>query len=338
MAFPSTAVLDSFNRADAALNTGDWATLALTGTAANIVSNQAASTAAGIRGSYWRTTRFDLTAGVEAYGTFAVKPTSTNSVYLMAVLDGSDATPDGYALNVHTGDVRIERFTAGIPTVLRTVTVTWNAGDVLGLLVQGGVVSAYRNGVLLDSVSDSTHGGACHIVLALQSTTPRVDDFGGGTPRTSTTTVAIGTAPETDTARPLAASKAHALGPASETDGAQPLGARKVLALRTVVSTEEARPLPARKITTTATASETSTARPFAASKIRSLATATETDTARPLTVFVQLQATDLPTSVTLAPHVVTATAQARVTTVLLEARRTTSALEGASREVTLDG
>lgn len=56
-------------------------------------------------------------------------------------------------------------------------------------------------------------------------------------------TQAIGTAVETDTARPLGRTKTRALGPATETDTAQPISRRKTRSVGTAVETDTAMPL-----------------------------------------------------------------------------------------------
>lgn len=98
--------------------------------------------------------------------------------------------------------------------------------------------------------------------------------------------VAIGTATETDGARPITATKVRALGTAIETDAAQPLGRVKVGQLGMATEVDSSRPFSRRKRRALGMATETDTAQPItrvAVSQTLALGMATETDAAQPI-------------------------------------------------------
>lgn len=101
--------------------------------------------------------------------------------------------------------------------------------------------------------------------------------------------LALPTAAESDTARPLGAAKTADVATAGEAAQAQALGAHKTLALGTATETDTAQLAGAAKSAALAPVAETSSAQGLGLSKVKALGTATEVDTAVAMPVAGQL-------------------------------------------------
>lgn len=198
MPFPTTPVLDTFNRADTADLVGGggyqndpfWFG---TSTTAAIASNQVKGNAAG---SYFDIARNSATyQHAEVFWTVAaVGDTATYSeYYVYARLQGfaPSATPCYWAhwyVSSGSWTLEVQKWDGSSATSLgASVADAITGGDVIGLRVTGGattVVEAYRNGLVVASRSDSsspvTAAGYIGVNCYDSGSSARFDDLGGG--------------------------------------------------------------------------------------------------------------------------------------------------------------
>ncbi len=191
MAFPTTGILDNFNRADGALG-GGWSTTKIesaTTTNLAIQSNQ-----------MWRSggeSNGYLTASqgpdVEAYCTVATKPPTGQYLGLFVRIQ----TPgtggwDGYALIWIVGATNdtysLRRYTnaSNAATLATPTSTTLVEGQKIGLEVVGSTIRAWKTvaGVWQQvgtDQTDATYSAAGQIGIEVPESNARIDDFGGGT-------------------------------------------------------------------------------------------------------------------------------------------------------------
>lgn len=148
-AFPTTGILDNFNRA----NTGpppsaNW-TQGFGGLAGQfkVVSNQLVvnSIASGSAGDYWNPSTFKDS---EEYLTVVTKPADGNYVLLLIrVVDPSVAAWSGYFLNavaaVGTDTIQLYRETNGSATQIAVYNQEFSNGDSIGISAIGSTITAY---------------------------------------------------------------------------------------------------------------------------------------------------------------------------------------------------
>lgn len=188
MAFPSTALLDNFDRADAASLGASWTDL-FNGCA--ISSNQAAGEAAGANFSMWNVATYG--PDCEAWIEISALPGNnlTFGVYARLVDTGSVVNIDGYIVSfVHqtggTDIVRISRITNAVGTQLGAdISQEFSNGDYLGIRCIGSTIYALRSSggtpSVLGARTDATYSAAGNIAITIEGTTGRVNSFGGGT-------------------------------------------------------------------------------------------------------------------------------------------------------------
>jgi hypothetical protein len=101
---------------------------------------------------------------------------------------------EGYALRYYnnvTGvdQVFLERYTAGVPTVIASIDQEILMGDKLKIRAVGSEIQAWRrdnntgNWSELVEAADSTYVGVGYVAIGVRGTTARVDDFGAATLR-----------------------------------------------------------------------------------------------------------------------------------------------------------
>ncbi|MFA5037614.1 MAG: hypothetical protein WC479_10625 [Candidatus Izemoplasmatales bacterium] len=176
MAFPTTGILDNFDRSDTHPMTG-WTDYA-NGLDANGATAQASVAATNV--SYWN---ISYGANAEGYITMTTKGTSSTQLFLL------DTSFNGYMLDADpSGGYTVYRYDAGTPTSIDSGVHSWANGDSIGIYVttDGTVYSYYKTGAgawtLLDTTADGTHTAKNYFPgLTLYDTTARVDNFGGGT-------------------------------------------------------------------------------------------------------------------------------------------------------------
>lgn len=184
MAFPTTGVLDTFNRANENPLAAPWAgpVIPFTNVLKIVSAKCVADTAAGemYRGAYG--------ADEEAYVTISVLPVTFTPLYVYVRLaNPNTASLDGYAFfYADPGDYRIFRIDNNVLTSLNTFSSTTLAsGDGIGLEAIGTTITIYKRiaGVWssVGAVTDATYAAGGAIGLAINDTTGAVVNFGGGT-------------------------------------------------------------------------------------------------------------------------------------------------------------
>lgn len=182
VSFPSTPVLDDFNRADAGNLGPDW-TDGLNGN--DGVSNTVKGQNAG-----WNITSWDdvpLTADNEVYITLAtIVDGDKAGVYLR--WDGGAGSGYGVTAHAISGDhqinmYRTDGFTDTSLGILRGFTFA--SGDKLGMSIVGSVISVfYKDGAgdwkLVGQFTDTTYSNIGLMEILTFGTSVRLDDFGGG--------------------------------------------------------------------------------------------------------------------------------------------------------------
>lgn len=191
MAFPTTSVLDGFNRADGDAG-GNWTGDLLGGSWPNpdVASNQLRADGGNAFSSgWWNPATFG--PDCEVYCTLAVAP--ANAFRLMARgADFGTANFDGYELEVDPGNCYIVKVVNGTRTTLQTTGATFATGDAMGMEVTGTsttTIRAFRKpsgGAWAQIGTDQTDStspitAAGHLgLLFVNDSTCRIDDFGGG--------------------------------------------------------------------------------------------------------------------------------------------------------------
>lgn len=204
MAFPTTSVLDTYDRADNASLGANWTNAIFTGDlSARIVSNQKggnSDTADNYNSAYWNVSTFG--PNCEIYETISVEGfggTFGGGREFMARLTGLDGTPSGYStFGNGNGDSTwgIYRYDNGVATLLgATITQAIVDGDAVGIEVNGSTITLYFKAAAgswtsLGTRTDSTYTGAGNIGAILQQSgaAARADNFGGGTIVTTSVT------------------------------------------------------------------------------------------------------------------------------------------------------
>lgn len=194
MAFPTTAVIDDFNRANSGSLGSNWGADPFNFAGANfdVLSNQAVGNNSAYCANYWSAATFG--ADSEVYVTCVTKPTNGGDWALGARIVNPDTTGvDGYRLQVDsdagTDEWKVQRVDNGVVTQLgATATQEIASGDAVGLEVIGTTVKAYykASGGSLSEVAsrtDATYSAAGNISLEAfdNGGDPVFDDFGGGT-------------------------------------------------------------------------------------------------------------------------------------------------------------
>ena len=172
MAFPTTSILDDFNRGS--LGAG-WT---VEGGSLSLVSNQ-------LRGNgYGYLNGASYGPDCEAYATIVVLPASEE---MNVVVRYDPANQTGYGIRKVGGanQWRLFRYDAGYTSVsLALGSATFAAGDKLGVRAVGSTISAwlYSGGAWskLAEVTDTTYTAAGRIWVYIPGTTGRFDDLGGG--------------------------------------------------------------------------------------------------------------------------------------------------------------
>jgi len=181
-AFPTTPILDNFNRANGALG-ANW----LNTTGLTITTNQVVP-ASGDYSPVWNAGVFG--ADQEAYVKFSTVSSNSPEHDLMLKVQGNTWDTGHIEVRYDCSKKRITVSTytpgPGWVTYGATVSVTFVAGDRLGARARpNGVVEVWRNSTLLGTWSVAgwayaANGGRIGLTLS-KASQGRFDDFGGGT-------------------------------------------------------------------------------------------------------------------------------------------------------------
>jgi hypothetical protein len=203
--FPTTSVVDNFNRANEnPLGHGTWTGPVYQGDARfALSSSQVACAQSGAWcDEYWNQATY---SDSEAYVTISAKGSSNGVGLFVRVANPNTGTLRGYLIETGGTSLTFYRIDSGSETQLgSTVTgLTWSAGDKLGFQAVGSTLTAYHyTGGAWSSVAsrtDSTYATGT-IGLESYSTSWTLDDFGGGAMQTTpTATPAVPTSTPTNT-------------------------------------------------------------------------------------------------------------------------------------------
>lgn len=179
MAFPTTPVIDDFNRADTGPPpSASWTTYS-TYAGHKVVSNQLQASA---NNSWSHYTAQDFGPDCEVFVTCVTASPGAFMPTLRATDIGGVGTEDSYIFYIATGTGGIYRDDNEVSTLLgSTFSCSLTTNDQVGLSAVGTTLSAYKNGVLLSTSSDTTYQSAGKIGLYNQISGDTSDDFGGGT-------------------------------------------------------------------------------------------------------------------------------------------------------------
>jgi len=190
MAFPTTDLLDEFNRANEnPLGNGDWTCPLFSGAdTISIVSQVVAPNGTGIASGYWDNTTFGPDA--EAYATISTKATIGEFVFVRMTSPGGGAT-DGYICEIVTDAGAdffvVLRFDNDVPTLLDSpIEQEVSAGDSFGIEAIDSTLTVYYKAAAgswtaLDTRDGSAYTSAGYIGLGFDTeVNGRLDDFGGG--------------------------------------------------------------------------------------------------------------------------------------------------------------
>jgi hypothetical protein len=183
--FPSTGVLDDFNRADGALG-ANWNNIDPGYPLPVVASDQAACANSTIDPSAYWTTSF--AADQEVFVKLGEYPAGDSTV-LMVRISGSlpSTTEDGYAVYFDGTSVAIRRSDNGVKTTLATFPMS--ASELYaGVRVEGSAIFAYvsSDGItwrVAGAAHDTTYAAAGYIGFfsnVPSNTIHHYDDFGGG--------------------------------------------------------------------------------------------------------------------------------------------------------------
>ena len=186
MAFPTTGILDDFNRADENPldGGGNWGDR-VANNDLQLLSNQAAGTAANVLNSrYWAASTFG--PDCEVYYSVPVINVAPDYLRLwLRIQNPGAANETGYMmqwLNSSAGCTIFKETAREAYTQLATLsTPRFAANDQIGMEAIGTTITVYQNGTSVLSTTDATTTGAGYIAIGCRSTVFRLDDFGGGT-------------------------------------------------------------------------------------------------------------------------------------------------------------
>lgn len=191
MAFPTTPILDTFAGADESPITTNWSGPIYPGLdQMRRLSGQLAAPATSFGGSWYDIATYG--PDCEIYITIQTLGADGNSVFLYArTLNLNTTSLDGYSLHFETRSgadfFRLIQMTDGGDTIIDSDdTISWSAGDSLGMACIGSNIQGWRKPVagswtqVLDA-TDTVYPGAGFLAVAADADTFRLDDFGGGT-------------------------------------------------------------------------------------------------------------------------------------------------------------
>jgi len=179
MAFPTTPLLDNFNRANSDPVSGNWARATGVGTGASVAlfNNEVKDSMLGTAASYWLT---QLGANQEVYAT-APSPVDTRGGQGL-LLSWDPAASTGYMVFWQTTALILRSDSVGSYVVVKDVPASLVSGDVLGGSIVGNLISLYINGSLITTYTGTTFTNRpSYIGVYCGTWSNNLDNFGGGT-------------------------------------------------------------------------------------------------------------------------------------------------------------
>lgn len=181
MPFPTTSVLDNFDRANGDLGSNWTGPIANGADDTTISSNQVTGATANICTDGWNPS----TVGPDCEAHIGV-PTRSGQVGLYLGLSALTSSPNGYyARTDDVGNWIIWRIDSGSFVQLGSTVADYNSYTAIGFERIGSTLKLYRltsgSWVEVMSRTDATYTAAGYIGFRVSNTTIRVNDFGGGT-------------------------------------------------------------------------------------------------------------------------------------------------------------
>lgn len=190
MAFPTTSILDNFNRANQGPPpSASWGGDAFSGVASQlkVISNQLANGAGAFSSAYWSAATFGPDS--EVYCTVNTLPANGNELaFFVARLTTPGATATAVALYTQAPNFwQFYKIVGGAQTALgASFTQAISAGDSIGFAIVGTQYQAWYKAAAgawtqIQTLSDASVAGTGVIGLEMQTAVTMLDDFGGGT-------------------------------------------------------------------------------------------------------------------------------------------------------------
>lgn len=183
MAFPTTPVLDDFNRANEnPLSNGTWAGNIFGDTAACKLDTNEATAAAPFASSRWSAATFG--PDIEVYTDIELLSQNTGVIWRVT---NPGASVNGYEAIYFPAEsvVRVYKIVSGVETQIGAdIAQAFSVGDGLGAAMAGTGITIYRrsSGVWgsIATRTDGTNTTAGYLAVAIDTGT-YIDNFGGGT-------------------------------------------------------------------------------------------------------------------------------------------------------------
>ncbi len=189
MAFPTTSVIDDFNRADEGPPpSSSWTgkVLSTDFDELRVISNVVGHSGGGNRTAWWNVGTFG--ADSEAYLDLSTYDSANYVGVFCRIQTPNTTSSDGYSFfSASSTTAEFYRHDNNSYTKLgATVTgLSWATGDGLGLEVVGSTLTGYKRTsgtwASVSTRSDSTYTTSGYIGMYVDGATHRVDNFGGGT-------------------------------------------------------------------------------------------------------------------------------------------------------------
>ena len=194
MAFPTTGILDDFNRTnEGPPPSADWVTV---DNGHKVVSSQLVPNSDAYSESYWNQS---FGADMEAYVTIVTKESVGNSIVLQVRTQPADSYKSYYLLVnslAGTDTILIRYWNGSSGSTLATYNQEISAGDSVGISAIGSTITAWYKAsggswTELGHVTNTSESRAGYIDIANDSVTPVFDNFGGGTANAAFPTTGI---------------------------------------------------------------------------------------------------------------------------------------------------
>lgn len=186
MAFPTTGILDDFNRADTGPPpSASWGGQIRTSEdgGLKVASNLCVPAVDSVCSGWWNDATFGPDS--EVYATLVTVDPARVATFWVSISSPGTAGLDGYLLYAFPGTETIYRVDNEVLTALgASGTMTYTNGDSLGLDLVGGTITSHKKtGGVWSSIltrSDSTYTTG-YVGFGMQGNGFSADDFGGGT-------------------------------------------------------------------------------------------------------------------------------------------------------------
>jgi len=188
MLFPTTPILDTFNRSnEGPPPSASWTdSIFISNSGLKVVSNTCVADS-GIGSAWWSAEQFDRNC--ECYFTI-INDVLPHNIYLRLQNPGVDDSQSGYIVQHDSSSedprhVFILRLDSGVATVISTIVAAVESDAGFGASAIEGLISAYRKPFggeweLLGNVIDTTYSSGGYIGSSMSSGGGGIENFGGG--------------------------------------------------------------------------------------------------------------------------------------------------------------